>query len=146
MTVIAWDGTTLAADKQCTHSGYPHIVTKIFRVPDGIVGLCGDSAHCMELLKWFQEGRQRSAWPKPVNADDYANALFITSQSEIHYYGGTGGGQYAIYEERFTAAGCGRDYALAALYLGKDARAAVEVACALDIHCGQGIDTLTLNQ
>lgn len=47
-------------------------------------------------------------------------------------------------EDKFTATGCGRDYALAAMFLGHDARAAVEVACALDAHCGNGIDTLEL--
>ena len=37
-----------------------------------------------------------------------------------------------------------RDFALAAMHLGKSAREAVEVACALDVFCGNGIDTLEL--
>ena len=40
--------------------------------------------------------------------------------------------------------GHGRDFTLAAMHLGHDARTAVEVACALDAFCGCGIDTLTL--
>jgi ATP-dependent protease HslVU (ClpYQ) peptidase subunit len=56
-----------------------------------------------------------------------------------------GQGPYPLeIEDRFTAMGCGRDYALAAMYLGHDARRAVEVACAIDVNCGCGIDTLEL--
>ncbi len=47
-------------------------------------------------------------------------------------------------QDRFDAIGSGRDYALAAMYLGHDARRAVEVASALDNGCGNGIDVLTL--
>ena len=43
------------------------------------------------------------------------------------------------------AIGSGRDFALAAMHLGKTAVEAVEVACHFDSGCGNGIDTLTLN-
>ncbi len=49
-----------------------------------------------------------------------------------------------LHEDKFNALGAGRDYALAAMYLGFDASRAVEVACALDVNCGNGIDVLTL--
>ncbi len=35
----------------------------------------------------------------------------------------------------FAAIGAGRDFALAALHLGHDARKAVEVACKLSVYC-----------
>jgi len=37
MTIIAWDGKMLAADKQSTCAGHPSTVTKIFRTPVGAV-------------------------------------------------------------------------------------------------------------
>jgi hypothetical protein len=42
------------------------------------------------------------------------------------------------------AFGSGRDYAEAAMFLGCDAKRAVEVACQFQTDCGNGIDTLRL--
>lgn len=143
MTVIAWDGRTLAADKQSTVHGYAERVTKIHRVPGGLLGLCGAAYHAVQLLDWFREGRPAGQWPAPRDPDDNADAIFVTDSAQVFSYSGRSSTPMQI-ESQFTATGCGRDYALAAMYLGHDARKAVEVACALDIHCGQGIDTLQL--
>lgn len=145
MTVIAWDGKTLAADKQSTNCGYASTVTKIYRVPGGVVGLAGNAPHAMALLDWFMNGMKPEQWPKPFN-DDYASALFVAADGQIHKYAGDCGPFPERIESKSTAIGCGRDYALAAMYLGKSAFEAVQVACALDVSCGQGIDTLTLEQ
>lgn len=141
MTILAWDGKTLAADKQCTIVGYAHTVTKIHRVPDGIIGLCGSGPHSQAILAWFLRGRDPDKWPKkPEECDSTATAIFVTKDGVFGY----ACGYSEIYEDKFVAFGCGRDYAMAAMYLGKSAREAVEVACALDINCGKGIDTLEL--
>ena len=144
MTVIAWDGTTLAADKQATICGNPYPVTKIYRVPGGLVAFSGGGSHAMELLEWFRAGCVIDKYPKARSEDGSAGALFITSTGEIKLYSDTSPYTETI-EQRYYARGAGRDYALAAMYLGKTAREAVEVACALEINCGMGIDTLTLD-
>jgi ATP-dependent protease HslVU (ClpYQ) peptidase subunit len=143
MTVIAWDGKTLAADKQCTSVGHPSTVTKIFRVPGGIVGFTGNSGHAQALLTWFREGRNPKEWP-PKGGEDSAGAVFISDDGELRGYSGEDGPHFMIYENAFMAWGAGRDYALAAMYFGRSAREAVEVACALDTSCGMGIDLLEL--
>lgn len=143
MTVIAWDGTTLAADKQCTLYGCPSTVTKIFRVPDGLLGLMGSEPHARAILAWFQNGMS-GAYPHPFDNDveHRGEAILITPQREIRkFYLGP---HYAIQEDKCGAWGGGGDFAAAALYLGETARRAVEVACALHVNCGMGIDTLTL--
>lgn len=142
MTVIAWDGKTLAADKRSTICGNPSTVTKIHRVPGGLVGFSGSGSHAMELLAWFKAGAPVESFPKPRD-EDGAGSLFIASDGQIRLYSATSP-YYEVLEQPFYARGGGRDYALAALYLGKTAREAVEVACALDTGCGNGIDTLTL--
>jgi ATP-dependent protease HslVU (ClpYQ) peptidase subunit len=142
MTVIAWDGKTLAADKQCTSSGYATAVTKIFRVNDGLVGFAGSPTHGMALLDWIKAGRNLDTWPASRDPGSTADILFINNEGKIFEYSGTGGPYPEPCEESFIAMGSGRDYALAALYLGHGARRAVEVACALDVFCGKGIDTL----
>ena len=145
MTVIAWDGKTLAADKQSTICGNPATVTKIYRVPGGMVAFSGSGSHAMELLTWFKAGRDPATYPRCRSADqeDGAGSLFISDQREIHLYSHVSP-FCEVLEQRFYARGAGRDYALAAMHLGHDARTAVEVACALDNTCGRGIDTLEL--
>lgn len=144
MTVIAYDGRTLAADKQSTCVGYASTATKIFRVPDGRVAFAGNAVNARELLEWFYEGRDIARFPA-VRTDDCADAMFIKDTGEVYCYSGKSPFPEK-HEQPFIAMGSGRDYALAAMHLGHDARKAVEVACALDVYCGMGIDTLTLEQ
>lgn len=138
MTVIAWDGKTLAADKQCTNAGHGSTCTKIHRCEGGVVAFHGDESHAMQLLKWFDSGRDPAKWPLPTGKDT-ADAVFVSYDRKLWKYSGPYG---ALVEDPFAAAGSGRDYALAAMYLGKTARDAVLVASALDVYCGNGVDAL----
>lgn len=144
MTVIAWDGKTLAADKQVTSGGTAGTATKIHRVPGGIVGFTGNEGHAVALLAWFNGGRDPEKWPKK-SGDESASAIYITHEG-VFCYTGDDGPYAARREDKRDAWGAGYAYALAAMHLGFDARFAVEVACALDLNCGMGIDTLTLDQ
>lgn len=142
MTVIAWDGKTLAADKQSTLYGYGSKVTKIFRVGDALVALSGNGPHAVALLEWYKAGAEWHKHPKPATPDDSGNIVVIDANGVREYVGTTG--YYSKNESNFVAYGCGRDYALAAMHLGKTAKEAVEVACALDTQCGMGVDVLEL--
>lgn len=143
MTIIAWDGKTLAADKQTTNNGHASAVTKIYRVGGALVGFSGDACFAFAMLEWARGGFQPATFPAhQASENDYVGFLVIHPDGRILKYERTA---YPIeIEEKTHAMGSGRDYALAALYLGKTAREAVEVACALDINCGKGIDTLEL--
>ena len=143
MTVVAWDGKTLAADKAAHNVGYLRTVTKIFRVPGGLVGFSGNGDRALEMLAWFRAGRDAATYPAfQRDGDKTVDCLFVGLDGVQLTYGETPHPQRC--EDGFNATGHGRDYALAAMYLGFDARRAVEVACALDCNCGNGIDTLTL--
>lgn len=142
MTCIAWDGKTLAADRLRVTCGLKSTATKIYRVPGGIVGFAGSEVHALRVLAWFR-GARGGEFPAPPSSDEGADALFIDS-SGAWFYASTCHGVGIYRDDPFLAMGCGRDYAMAALYCGKTAREAVEVACALDNGCGYGIDTLAL--
>lgn len=143
MTCIAWDGKTLAADKRATSVGYPATTTKIFRLKDGsIAGFTGDADSARALLDWYESGAGKDAFPP--NRDGQGNCrailMVITPDRRVMQIQRE---PFPIeFEDPFTAMGSGRDYALAAMHLGYDARKAVEVASALDTDCGNGIDTL----
>lgn len=142
MTVIAWDGKTLAADRAATNCGFKNTVCKVHRVPDGIVAFSGDGDAAMTLLEWFKAGRI-NGYPAAQTGDVRASAFFVGNDGRLLVY--DKGAHPTPYLQPFAAMGSGRDYALAAMHLGRDAKAAVEVACALDSDCGNGIDTLTLD-
>lgn len=142
MTIIAWDGKTLAADKAASNCGYLRTVTKIFRVPSGLVGFAGDGSKVLALLEWFRAGCDPAAYPDFQAADDAVGCLHIGMDGRAAGYSHTPCPEF--HEDTFDAIGSGRDYALAAMYLGHTARRAVEVASALDNSCGKGIDTLEL--
>ena len=144
MTVVAWDGRTLAADKASNFSGFLATATKIYRLPcGGLVGFAGDADKAMMMLEWFKRGRQIEEFPE-CNKTDPTSCLFISSDGTVYRYDGLP--RTMLIENHFYAMGCGRDYALAAMHLGYDARRAVEVACALDANCGVGIDSLELQR
>jgi len=142
MTCIAWDGKTLAADKAATLAGFRSTVTKIQRVGDAIVAMAGDEAALMAGLAWLRAARNPHEYPELMKTTDSV-MWEINKKGLFTYSKGPFPGRV---EDRFFATGCGRDYALAAMYLGHDARRAVEVACALDANCGNGIDTLELEE
>lgn len=144
MTCIAWDGKTLAADKRAVHGGMIFTVTKIFRVYDRLVAASGDFDRINESVAWFKAGADPEKMP-PYARDntDFVAMLVIEADGTILKYE-----RSAIpfkIESPFFAVGSGRDYAMAAMHLGHTAAKAVEVACALDSCCGNGIDTLTFN-
>lgn len=141
MTIIAWDGKTLAADRAAVNVGYIRAVTKIFVVPGGLVGFAGDGDYALELLHWFKTGREIEKYPKCM-ADSNVGAMFIDRDGVNWGYSKTPFPQRC--EDKFDAMGSGRDYALATMYLGHDAVKAVQIASALDNCCGKGVDSLTL--
>jgi ATP-dependent protease HslVU (ClpYQ) peptidase subunit len=143
MTVIAWDGATLAADKQSTAQNLKRTVTKIHRIRGELFATTGAGAHCCAMLEWFEGDRDPAKWPRQTDDDNYGNVIQVTRNGVFQWYG-NGLPVPEPLEDKFMAFGCGRDFAIAAMHLGKSAREAVEIACVYDINCGNGVDVLTL--
>jgi 20S proteasome alpha/beta subunit len=143
VTVIVWDGKTLAADKRASYGGMICTVTKIFRVGDRLVGGAGDAAFVLAMVAWVRFGRRGEDFPAAQGSkDDWQPLLVIEPDGKILIYERTA---YPIYyEQDCMVVGSGREYARAALHLGKTAAEAVQVAIDLDHNCGNGIDTLEL--
>lgn len=140
MTVIAWDGKTLAADKQTTDAGLRLKTTKIFKFGNLLVGGCGDTARIVEMREWIENGCKKEDLPAfQRDAATFAPMLVIDNGRCCQYWNG----HLPIWiEDGFAAIGSGRDFALAAMYLGKTAREAVEIACHFETGCGNGVDVL----
>lgn len=140
MTVIAWDGKTLAADKRSTLVNLPHTTTKICRSGDGsLLGVAGDTGMCRTLREWYIAGADREKYP---DKDGKCDMVVIAADGRVLLY--AAGPDPIHFEDKYFATGSGRDFALSAMHFGLSARDAVEFACRFDVHCGNGIDTLQL--
>jgi ATP-dependent protease HslVU (ClpYQ) peptidase subunit len=142
MTVIAWDGKTLAADKRTTDAGVGLTTTKIFRAPCGaLLGAGGTTSACHGLKNWWVAGADPEKFPEK---DKDAALMVVKPGGKVLVYWESAVG--VEIEDAFFAIGSGRDFALAAMHLGCSAKRAVEVACTFSPYCGNGIDTLELKQ
>jgi len=144
MTVVAWDGEMLAGDKRTNFGGLHGTTTKVHRLPDGsLVGCAGNTAQIAEVVHWLGAGAEPDKMPAiQRDAKECVSALVIRPDGKVLQYENT---PHPIRIENKTwAIGSGRDFAMAAMYLGRGAIDAVAVACVLDSGCGNGIDALTL--
>ncbi|CAN7326902.1 hypothetical protein LJR084_001896 [Variovorax sp. LjRoot84] len=143
MTVIAWDGKTLAADKRTGFGGLHATTTKIHRVNGCLLGGAGTTAQIAEMVEWFAKGRDAGKLPASQrDAKDCVSLLVIEPTGRVLQFENTP--HPLVLENRMWAIGSGRDFAMAAMHCGKTAAEAVEIACHLDLNCGNGIDTLTM--
>lgn len=146
MTVIVWDGVTLAADKQATQSDLGRKVKKIRRIRGNLVGVSGQWDLAQEMFDWFAQGAKREAWPATQRTDDkWVGLLVITPRRRILKYESSPIPIDFTVERRY-AFGSGRDFAYGAMAMGASAREAVLVASKYDINCGMGVDTLMLEE
>lgn len=141
MTVIAWDGKTLAADKRACTNGSYYTTTKIFRVDaDRMAGFAGNPGRVAAFLEWLRAGAALKDFP-PNPKEDSVWVLVVHRDGTIHKYQHDAGA-IAVEDGRY-AIGSGEAVARAAMYLGQCARGAVEITCLFDESCGNGTDTLT---
>lgn len=143
MTVLAFDGLTLAADKQATSGNTKSTVTKIFRVGASLVGMVGNMSIGMEMLSWFRNGALPEHFPDSNrDMDEGATLVVVRADGTVWEYPSSP--EPFRNEGAFCAFGCGSEGAMVAMACGKSAREAVELASIYNAGCGNGVDTLSL--
>src|SRR4051794_29428634 len=139
MTTIAWDGTSLAGDRRGNSAGMAYEMTKVRRAADGrLLAFCGDIGVGVLMLDWLERGGPR---PAQQDTDRWVTLLEIDASGACWCHGRDARWQI---EQPFFAVGSGRDFALAAMALGRSALEAVELAARFDTSTGNGIDVLRL--
>ena len=139
MTVIAWDGKTLAADKRATNNGRATTVTKLFRHGEYRLAVSGELVKGLEMIEWLRGGAAPEKLPAFQKTSDFVAVLRIGPDGAYLYENSHI--PFKI-EEPFYAMGSGRDFALMALHLGSPAARAVELTNELDTTCGNGVDVM----
>lgn len=140
MTVVVYDGKMLAADKLAQSNGGRMTTRKVHRLLDGsLAGGAGESSFVRACIAWLNTDRDLANYPR-LGDNEHATVLVVPKHGPMLLYERN---PHPIpLEDRQVAIGSGRDYAMAALRCGCDARRAVEVASELDIYCGNGVDVL----
>lgn len=141
MTTIAWDGTTLAADRRISSGTVTYSTTKIRRTQDGrLIGATGDYGVCTAMLDWLEKGGAR---PNCQDSERWISALEIMPDGTCWMHNRDS--RWRV-EDGFVAIGSGRDYAMAVMSLSHPATVAVEVAARFDPGTGNGLDTLRFDE
>lgn len=138
MTTIAWDGFTLAGDKRTHDSTAFWETTKVFQSECGryLIGGSGDAQDALLVRDWVFGGMDESKKPSISN---YAGLLIIDGKP---HFMDTKLIPLPIGGRPFYAVGSGRDFALAAMLLGKNAVEAILVAAEFDNYTGLGVDEI----
>ena len=142
MTTVAWDGKTLAADRRFSAGNGIFTVTKIQRVNGCLVGLTGNFSQALELAKWLKDGADPKEFPKEQRDVDNGNGMVVVQADGTLIKYESSPVPITLHEKQF-AFGSGGDFARAAMFLGKCACDAVEIAMVFDPATGNGVDTLT---
>lgn len=145
MTVIAWDGRTLAADKRTSFGGAHATTTKVHRLASGeLVAGVGNTAQISEMLAWLAGSRDPATYPADAQRkpDDCVSMLVVQLDGTLHQYEHTA--HPIVIENRQWSIGSGGDFAMMAMHLGKTAVEAVELASLFCSNCGNGVDALEL--
>lgn len=145
MSVIAYDGETIVADRQSTVNNHPVPTKKLFHCCGYAVGFVGVLQVGMLLLKWFRSGRDADWWPDDAASTEHGDTTLIVA-------GRDGVGVYSVYPvfvpmqvDKF-AWGSGDEMAIGAMAMGATAAQAVRVVTQHDIYCGCGTDSIKLSK
>jgi hypothetical protein len=146
MTILVWDGKTLAADKRLNRGdNVAGVVTKIKKLENGkLLGYCGASAFQEAAFDWVERGANPERYPKPIDTEDYIGILVINTDKSIQYFEANRPYPICVENDKFSFGAAG-DIGDALMMVGIDARECVEIASRVLGYCGNGIDTLTLD-
>jgi ATP-dependent protease HslVU (ClpYQ) peptidase subunit len=147
MSVVVWDGKTLAADRQVSDGSMVRTTTKIRAIKTGrfkgyLMGAVGATATANLMMDWFETGAKPEFFPYEYakSAEMGASLIVITQKKEIWRFDHLP--VPIIMEDDEYATGSGRDFAYGAMSMGADATKACEVACTHSTECGVAIDVI----
>ena len=141
MSTIAWDGLTLAGDRQATWGNTPVRTTKVTRIKHKarwyLVGWVGCESGGLKFVAHFT---QHGMGQRPALKDN--TEVIVVSRAGIWVESEADTSN--IMEEPKWAFGSGGAFALGAMHAGATAKQAVEIASKLDVYTGMGVDCVQL--
>lgn len=145
MTTIAYDGHSISGDTQATdEAGFPLKIKKVFKQGDFIFGTSGYTSASIRFKKYAMSG---------VSFDHIVNNSIpdFKNDESVHVIIANKDSAFVSIGSEFIpikaphAIGSGRDFALAAMDLGKNSHEAVLLASKFDVGTNDVIDTQSLD-
>jgi hypothetical protein len=145
MTVIAWDGRTVAADSlKCYGSSRAMAPVQKLRVRNGIVfAMTGSGPLFDPMIEWYLKGADPKAVPE-CGDEHKGTALIVFKPDGAAFYKPS-----MPYPDEVSAPdawGAGADFAIGAMEVGADAKTAVEAAIRREAYTGGPVQVIDLLQ
>ena len=141
MTVIAWDGKSIAADRRAERGRVIEEHDKLFPGPNGsTISFAGEAAKGLLLVEWYCKGRKLKDWPKFQSTEDFITMIVAGKDGKVDVY----------YDEpipvpfsnNFNAWGSGAPFAIGAMAAGATPLEACKIAGKHCVSCGNGYDVI----
>lgn len=146
MTVIAYDGLYVAADRLITNNdGMKGVSRKIDVWEDWVLATSGAADHGEAMMIWFKDGKDPKAFPQHTDGGEKGAYLYAFKHKNPVLCFQTWPAPILFPMTEF-AAGCGSDIARTAMHLGRDAREACRITCELNVFCGGGVEYVDLSE
>jgi hypothetical protein len=151
MTVIAWDGKSLAGDKM-TFTTPVRSIKKVKKIisDKGIIYLVGCSGSCSvmeDFFNWCQKDFDPELIPKSYSqlpSDESFSAIVISrNKNKIIKRLYDKGTNSSIIDEKYLTIGAGGETAKALLLSGCDSKKAILYTNKVNALCGMGVDVVT---
>jgi len=151
MSIIVWDGKTLASDRAMWICNIKHKVQKIHKIEfpgiqgSYLIGGIGTAAFVSAGFKYFRSGFQTEFKPDYKEYDDIKASeyyfIVINETREIFFYDGKFN-SFCILDEKIALGGAS-EVAIGALDAGATAREAVEICIRRTDYAGLGVDEIS---
>src|SRR6185436_21137093 len=87
MSVVVWDGKTLAADRQVTVCGLGRRGSKITQLEDGtVLAFTGGLENGLAVARWYKEGADPKRWPTSQTDKEFWSRLIVASRDCLFVY------------------------------------------------------------
>lgn len=141
MSTVAWDGKSLAADRNGARGDLVLVAPKLYPlIGGGALATTGDYAAGRLMVEWYQAGADLTKYPPCQATEGYASLIVAKPGGVCEYYS-VNPHSIAVLDP-FMAWGSGCDFALGAMARGATAKEAVEVACRFDVWSGGGVESV----
>ncbi len=141
MSTVAWDGKTLAADRQATNQGTMRPATKIRKLESGeVMAITGNYGAGLIMMKWYEDGADLAKYPAfQADKEEWCRLIVARPDGTVLEYERQPIGM--VFPDTRKAWGSGMDFALGALCHGANAIEAILIASGLDESTGIGVDS-----
>lgn len=144
MTVLVWDGSNLATDRQANDGSAKWESSKAWYVTVDndvcIVSGVGLLDDIMKMREWFKDGAVPEAFPTLTSKSEL---IVVRRDTGLWLYEGVPYPLHCGLSPR--AFGHGKDFAYGAIAMGATAQQAVEASNMFCLHCGKGVEVFNLN-